>query len=170
MSGGARRSRRLRAGAGAAAVAVAVLAGTAGCVGGPKTATTSILEPIPAGISIASDTTGPCKEVDAGFDYRYLVMAPADLTADSVLLAHFRDRGFFRTPMSVEDLPWVRAAYHHDALPVRLEAGPLDRYLGDARPYQGPNPDVLPQAVRDHPTQYLLVALRPTDFSCNTLP
>ncbi len=153
----------------ACAIGVALVT-VAGCVGGPKTPTVDILDPIPPGVSVAAAAAAPCKEDEAGFNFRFVVMTPADLSTASPLLALFRERGFYRTTVSDEDFPWVRARYQHNKLQVRLEAGPLDRYLADPKPHQGPPPESLPQIVRDHPTQYELIALRPTDFACNTPP
>ena len=73
-----------------------------------------------------------------------------------------------------QTLVWSSVGYQHlpnadrTPYPLRAEIGPLDHYLADPEPHTGPDPASLPAEVRDHPQNYLLVALRPSDFNCDT--
>ena len=42
------------------------------------------------------------------------------------------------------------------------------RYLDDPVPHTGPPVDTIPQSVRDDAENYVLIALRPSDFQCHT--
>ena len=148
---------------------IAALTLSAGCVGSGKIASTSALEPFPSEIRLLSETTAGCREGESGFDYRFLVVGPTDLSSSSALAQHIRARGFTRTDLDINDLPWVTVAYQQlEDRGVRAEAGPLDRYLARLTPHTGPPIEALSQDVRDHASQYVILALRPTDFLCTT--
>lgn len=152
----------------AALVAVLVLL-AGGCVGGPKTPRADEVTPLPAGYRVVADQEVPCREGESGFQYRFLVIEPDDLSADSALLAHLRERGFYRTIVDpAYDLPWATVGYNIDKIKVRLTAGPLDAYVKDPEAHTGPVLDQLPAEVRDNPGRYTLLALRPYDFACDT--
>lgn len=154
-----------------AVVAVLLLGLVAtGCVGGPKTSRADEVTPLPAGYEVVSDTEVPCRDGEAGFAYRFLVVRPGDLAADGMLRRHFRDRGFYATIVDTEtyDLPWATVGYNIDSIKVRLTGGPLEKYLADPKPFTGPPVDQLPAEVRANPKDYALLALRPYDFACET--
>lgn len=148
-------------------VLVLVLA-LGGCVGSGKTPRGDILEPFPAGMSVVSDTTSGCREGESGFDYRFLVVGPASLEPGSALLDHIRSRSFLRDGTYLDDLPWVTTGYQHVEHPLRIEVGPLDRYLREPTSHTGPPPESLPENVRTDASRYVLLAMRPTDFRCST--
>jgi hypothetical protein len=149
-------------------LATALVVAGSGCVGSGKTARVETLEPFPAPMHVVSTSTGPCRAGESGFDYRFIVVGPTTLGSDSALLEHVRSRGFYRTGLYTDDLPWATTGYQHGEYPIRVEAGTLDQYLDDLTPYAGPGPETLPKEVRDNASQYVLLALRPTDFACTT--
>jgi hypothetical protein len=138
------------------------------CVGSGKTARGESLEPLPAELKVVSDTTTGCRAGESGFDYRFLVIGPADLSAGSALLAHIRSRDFVRTGVYTDDLSWASTGYQHAEHPIRIEAGTLDAYLKNAKPYTGPPVNAIPEDVKKDAANYVLLALRPTDFLCTT--
>ena len=147
----------------------------AACVGSGKTASLEELGTLPPGVSVVADTTMGCREGESGFDYRFVVLeGTSDLTSNSPLLSGLRAQGFYQYVLQDDDLPWIQVGYQHrpnadrTPYPLRVELGPLDRYLADPTPHAGPDPASLPAEVRDHPERYVLVALRPSDFNCNT--
>ena len=148
-------------------VALALALATS-CVGSGKTARVETLEPFPEPIHVVATSTSPCRAGESGFDYRFMVVGPTTLSPNSPLLGHFLERGFYRTGLYVDDLPWATTGYQHADHPIHIEAGTLDRYLNDLTPYAGPGPETLPKEVRDNASQYVLLALRPTDFACTT--
>jgi hypothetical protein len=91
----------------------------------------------------------------------------SDLSTDGPLLRALRRNGFYHSQGLIDDLPWITVAYQQKAFPLRAELGLLRNYLERPRPYQGPDPATLPAEVRDDPDA-ILVALRPTDFLCET--
>lgn len=151
----------------AVAALVSILA--AACVGGPKTPRADEVTPLPGGYRVVADQEVPCRDGEAGFQYRFLVIEPNDLSADSALLKHLRDRGFYRTIVDPSyDLPWATVGYNIDKIKVRLTAGPLDAYVRSPKAFTGPVLDQLPEEVRANPGRYTLLALRPYDFACDT--
>ena len=94
--------------------------------------------------------------------------------SNSPLLAGLRAQGFYAYVRQADDLPWSTVGYQHlpnadrTPYPLRAEIGPLGDYLTEPTAHTGPDPASLPAEVRDHPERYLLVALRPSDFNCNT--
>jgi hypothetical protein len=154
-------------------VGVALLAGA--CVGSGKTPRADSIEPLPDGMTIVADTADGCRDGESGFDYRFVVVGPADTTASGAFLTNLRDRQFVRTTMvddsdgrTTDDLPWAEMGFQHREFPLRAEVGRLDRYLDDPRPHTGPPVDAIPEDVRADAKRYLLVALRPSDFQCHT--
>ncbi len=140
-----------------------------GCVGSGKTARTATLEPLPEGMSIVSDITMGCRDGESGFDYRFVVIGPtSDLASNSRLLTTLRDHGFYHSISIPDDLPWMTVGYQMKEYPLRAEIGPMTKYLADPVARQGPPVDALPAQVRAHPDQYVLIAMRPTDFGCTT--
>jgi hypothetical protein len=139
------------------------------CVGSGKTARTASIEPLPDGLTVVSDVTMGCREGESGFDYRFLVIGKTnDLSPSGPFLASLRNHGFYHSILIPDDLPWVSIGYQNETYPLRAEIGLLSRYLNRPLPYQGPNPESLPLDVRAQADQYLLVAMRPTDFACAT--
>jgi len=139
-----------------------------GCVGSGKTATSDAVEPLPGELKVVSDSTTGCRSGESGFDYRFLVVGPTDLSAGSPLLAHIRSRNFVRAGPYTDDLSWVTTGYQHTEYPIRIEAGTLDGYLKNARPFTGPPVNAIPEEVMTNAADYVLLALRPTDFLCTT--
>jgi hypothetical protein len=138
-----------------------------GCVGSGKVARTSSIEPLPEGLRIVTDVTAPCREGEAGFDYRFVVIAgTGDLSQKGPLLSALRERNFYHSIGLPDDLPWVRVGYQHREHALRAEIGHLGRYLDDPARFQGPDPASLPAEVRAQPEGHVLIALRPTDFTC----
>lgn len=166
----ARARRRLAAVALAAALALLASA----CVGSGKTPRTDVLEPLPDGMQIEADVVDGCREGESGFDYRFLVLGPADATRTGPLARHLNDKGFVRTALTQDDgwttmdLPWTQIAFQQRSYPLRVEVGTLDRYLDDPAPHTGPPVDSIPQSVRDDAERYVIVAMRPSDFQCHT--
>ena len=147
----------------------------AACVGSGKTATLDELGSLPPGVRVVYDTTMGCREGESGFDYRFVVLeGTTDLSSNSPLLAGLRAQGFYAYVRQADDLPWSTVGYQHlpnadrTPYPLRAEIGPLGDYLTEPTAHTGPDPASLPAEVRDHPERYLLVALRPSDFNCNT--
>ena len=166
--------RRARRGAAALAL-VAVLALVAGaCVGSGKTPRTDAIEPLPDGMTVVTDSVDGCREGESGFDYRFVVVGPADTTRTGALARHLNEEGFVRTALTEDDgwttmdLPWTEIAFQQRTYPLRAEIGRLDRYLEDPAPHTGPPVDSIPQEVRDDAERYVLIALRPSDFQCHT--
>jgi hypothetical protein len=154
---------------GTVALALGVVVLTAGCVGSGKTARDSNLEPLPAGLTVVSDSTSGCRAGESGFDYRYFVVGgTTDLSDAGPLEQSLIDRGYYHTINLTDDLPWADAGYWLQSASLRAEIGLLSDYLQHTQPYSGPDPASLPAEVRAHPEQYLLVAMRPTDFACAT--
>lgn len=151
----------------AAALMLAVVL-LGGCVGSGKTATRDAIEPLPGELEIVSDTTTGCRSGESGFDYRFLVVGPTDLSAGSPLLEHIRARNFVRSGLYTDDLSWATTGYQHAEHPIRIEAGTLDAYLRNARPFTGPPVNAIPEEVKQNAADYVLLALRPTDFLCTT--
>jgi len=149
-------------------VVVVVVALLSGCVGSGKTASGDSIEPLPGNLKVVSDTTTGCRSGESGFDYRFLIVGPTDLSAGSPLLDHIRSRDFVRTGPYTDDLSWVSTGYQHDQYPIRIEAGTLDTYLKNAKPFTGPPVNAIPEDVKAHAADYVLLALRPTDFLCTT--
>lgn len=160
--------RPVRSGALAATiVAMAVL--VTSCVGSGKTAQTEALEPLPPGLTIVSDITTGCRAGESGFDYRWVVIGKTnDLSYNSPFLTAMRDHGFYHSRSLPDDLPWMAVGYQNQEFPYRAEIGLLSNYLSRPIPYQGPPVESLPIDVRAQADQYLLVAMRPTDFACAT--
>ncbi len=156
----------------AVAVAVALLAG--GCVGSGKTPRTDAIEPLPDGMAVEVDTVDGCREGESGFDYRFVVVGPADTTRTGALTRHLNDKDFVRAAMSPDDgwttrdLPWTEVAFQHRGYPLRAEVGGLDRYLIDPAPHTGPPVSAIPPEVIAEADRYVLIALRPSDFQCHT--
>ena len=156
----------------AVVVGAAVLAGA--CVGSGKTPRTDAIEPLPDGMTVVADTVDGCRDGESGFDYRFVVVGPADATRTGAFARHLADKDFVRSGLIGEDgwtttdLPWTEIAFQHRGYPLRLEVGPLDRYLDDPAPHTGPPVDSIPQEVRDDAVRYVIVALRPSDFQCHT--
>ena len=149
-------------------LAVLVLAATA-CVGSGKTARATDIEPLPDGLSMISDSTSGCRKGESGFDYRYFVIGgTTDLSDNSPLLGALRDKGFMHYSGLPDDLPWTTVAYQHSKYALRAEVGYLNNYLANPIAYTGPDPNSLPADVRAHANEYVLVAMRPTDFGCAT--
>jgi hypothetical protein len=149
-------------------VLLTVILATA-CVGSGKTARTESLEPLPDGLSVVSDITMGCREGESGFDYRFLVIGKTnDLSPSGPLQVSLLNHGFYHSILIPDDLPWVSIGYQNAKYPLRAEIGLLSRYLNRPLPYQGPNPESLPLEVRAQADQYLLIAMRPTDFACAT--
>ena len=166
--------RRARRGAAPLAL-VAVLALVAGaCVGSGKTPRTESIEPLPDGMTVVTDSVDGCREGESGFDYRFVVVGPADTARTGALARHLNEEGFVRTALTEDDgwttmdLPWTEIAFQQRTYPLRAEIGRLDRYLEDPAPHTGPPVDSIPQEVRDDAERYVLIALRPSDFQCHT--
>ncbi len=145
------------------------------CVGSGKTARTASIEPLPDGMSIEADAVDGCRDGESGFDYRFLVVGPASTTTSGPFIRHLRDQDFIRTvavgdgnPQITPDLPWSQVGMQHRDYSLRAEIGRLDRYLADPAPHTGPPVDSIPDDVREHATDYVIVALRPSDFQCHT--
>jgi hypothetical protein len=152
-------------------VAVVVACGlvTSGCVGSGKVAHSAELGPLPRGVRIVTDVTTPCRDGEAGFEYRYVVLAgTSDLSSDSPLLRQLRSNGFYHSVGLPDDLPWITVGYQNEHYPLRAELGSLGRYLDHPGAHEGPDSDAVPPEVRAHPDDAVLVALRPTDFGCST--
>jgi len=155
----------------AGAVALLILLGLScvSCVGSGKTARTASIEPLPPGLQIVHDVTTGCRAGESGFDYRFLVIGKTnDLSPSGPFLAALRNNGFYHSILIPDDLPWVSVGYQNETYPLRAEVGLLSKYLARPQPYQGPAPESLPLDVRAQADQYLLVAMRPTDFACAT--
>jgi hypothetical protein len=162
-----RPARRPAAGALALALAAAVVA--TGCMGSGKIARASALEPLPAGVRVAVDVSTGCRGGESGFDYRFVVLTgTSDLSTNGPLLRALRANGFYHSIGLADDLPWITVGYQHADYPLRAELGFLRRYLDDPVPHRGPDPAALPAELRDDPDGAVLVALRPTDFTCDT--
>jgi hypothetical protein len=117
---------------------------------------------------VAAESSTGCRAGESGFDYRWLVLVgSSDLTTSGPLLRALRENGFYHSQGLADDLPWITVAYQQRAFPLRAEIGLLAHYLQHAVPYQGPDPATLPAELRDDPAA-VLVALRPTDFLCET--
>lgn len=138
------------------------------CVGSGKTASSASIEPLPADLKVVADTTTGCRSGESGFDYRFLVIGPTDVSAGSVLLEHIRSRDFVRTGAYTDDLAWAATGYQHEQYPIRIEVGTLDTYLRNAQPFTGPPTNTIPEDVKKDAEHYVLLALRPTDFLCTT--
>lgn len=145
------------------------------CVGSGKTPRTDSIEPLPDGMAVQADAVDGCREGESGFDYRFVVVGPADTRATGAFVEHLRTKDFFRTVLvndgdarTTDDLPWAQIGFQHRLYPLRAEVGRLDRYLADPAPHTGPPVDSIPQDVRDAAEEYVLVALRPSDFQCHT--
>jgi hypothetical protein len=150
-------------------VAITAIALCTSCVGSGKTAQTASIEPLPDGLSIVSDLTTGCREGESGFDYRFLVIGKTnDLTPSSPFLTSLRNHGFYHSILIPDDLWWVSIGYQNEQYPLRAEVGLLSKYLARPVPHEGPPPESLPLDVRAQADQYLLVAMRPTDFACAT--
>jgi hypothetical protein len=148
---------------------ITIVALASSCVGSGKTAQTESLEPLPPGLQIVSDLTTGCREGESGFDYRWVVIGKTnDLSYNSPFLTAMRDHGFYHSKSLADDLPWMTVGYQNEQYPYRAEIGLLSAYLSRPIPYQGPPVDALPIDVRAQADQYLLVAMRPTDFACAT--
>jgi hypothetical protein len=163
-----RRGRSRRRPAPVAALTLGLVLASA-CVGSGKVARSSELGPLPDGVRIVTDVTTGCRDGEAGFDYRYVVLAgTGDLSSGSPLLQRLRDNGFYHSVGLPDDLPWITVGYQNEHYPLRAELGSLRRYLDHPVPHQGPDPASVPPEVRAHPEDAVLVALRPTDFACST--
>jgi len=156
-------------------VVLAVVGLAAACVGSGKTPRTESIEPLPDGMTVETDAVDGCREGESGFDYRFVVVGPADTRPTGALIEHLRTKDFFRTVLvddrdlrTTDDLPWAQIGLQHRLYPLRAEIGRLDRYLDDPQPHTGPPVDSIPQDVRDAAEDYVLVALRPSDFQCHT--
>lgn len=174
-TGGRTRHRRGAASdAALALLALALVVLASACVGSGKTPRTDAIAPLPDGMAVAADTVDGCREGESGFDYRFVVVGPADVTRNGALARHLSDRDFVRTALVTDDgwtttdLPWTELGFQHRTYPLRAEIGTLDRYLDDPAPHTGPPVDSIPQAVRDDAEHYVLIALRPSDFQCHT--
>lgn len=149
-------------------VTVLALIATA-CVGSGKTARAQSIEPLPPGIEIFTDVTMGCREGESGFDYRFLVVGKtSDLSNSSPLLTTLRAHGFYHSDGIAEDLPWITVGYQNEKYPLRAELGSLHTYLANPRARQGPDPASIPAEIRAQSDQYVLIAMRPTDFLCTT--
>jgi hypothetical protein len=152
--------------------AMAVLASA--CVGSGKTPRTDAIEPLPDGMAIEADAVDGCREGESGFDYRFVVVGPADTTRTGALTRHLNEMDFVRTALVADDgwttadLPWTELGFQHRRYPLRAELGTLDRYLDDPAPHTGPPVESIPRSVRDDAEHYVLIALRPSDFQCHT--
>jgi hypothetical protein len=152
----------------AVALAASLVVLAAGCVGSGKVARPSDLDPLPPGVRVAAEQSTGCRDGESGFDYRFVVLAgSSDLSTEGPLLTRLRDNGFYHSVGLPDDLPWITVAYQQRAFPLRAEIGMLSRYLEQPVPHHGPEPASLPAEVRDDPGA-VLVALRPTDFLCET--
>jgi hypothetical protein len=139
------------------------------CVGSGKVARSSELGPLPDGVRIVTDVTTPCRDGESGFDYRYVVLTGTrDLSSQSPLLRQLRANGFYHSVGLPDDLPWITVGYQNEHYPLRAELGSLARYLDRPVPHEGPDPAAVPPEVRAHPDDAVVVALRPTDFTCST--
>jgi hypothetical protein len=155
-------------GAGAVTLALAVVMAT-GCIGSGKVARSSDLGPLPPGVEVAADVSTGCRDGESGFDYRWVVLTGStDLSSNGALLRTLRANGFYHSVGLADDLPWITVAYQNRTIPLRAELGPLQAYLDEPVAYHGPDPAGLPEEVRRHPEEAVLVALRPTDFACAT--
>ena len=159
----------------AAAVGLGLAALASGCVGSGKVARASDLGPLPPGVQVAADVSTGCREGESGFDYRFVVVGPATTRSSDPFMANLRDRDFVRTVLvddndgrTTDDLPWAEVGLQHREFPLRAEVGTLDRYLADPQPHTGPPLEAIPEAVRASASDYLIVALRPSDFQCHT--
>lgn len=157
----------------ALAIIAAVAAGA--CVGSGKTPRTESLEPLPDPMEIVVHAVDGCREGESGFDYLFAVLGPADTDQRGELARHLATKEFVRTPLvnrddgwTTDDLPWAEIGFQHREFPLRVEVGRLENYLDDPRPHTGPPVESIPQEVRDDPGDYVVVALRPTDFQCQT--
>jgi hypothetical protein len=147
----------------------AVVGLVSGCVGSGKVARVSDIEPLPPSVHVAADVSTGCREGESGFDYRFLVLTGTmDLSGNGPLPRSLRSNGFYRSDGLADDLPWVTVAYQSRNHPLRVEIGPLRRYLDRPLPYEGPDPEAIPAELRNGPGEALLVAMRPTDFGCAT--
>jgi hypothetical protein len=158
----------------AVALAAAALVLSA-CVGSGKTATLDDLGTLPPGVRVVADTTMGCRDGESGFDYRFVVLeGSTDLSSGGPLQAGLRAQGFYQYVPQNDDLPWVTVGFQHapnpdqTPYPLRVELGPLSRYLARPTARTGPDPASLPAEVRDDPERYVLAALRPSDFHCTT--
>jgi hypothetical protein len=156
-------------------LALAVLGLAGACVGNGKTPRTDFIDPLPNGMSVRADVVMGCRDGESGFDYRFVVVGPADLSPTGAFVRHLQDREFSRSGRIddgdgylTDDLAWVQASYQHQEYPLRVEVGRLDRYLDNPVPRTGPDPATIPDDVKDDAEQYLLVAMRPSDFQCST--
>jgi hypothetical protein len=153
--------------AGGAMIVVALLA--VGCIGSGKVARASDLGPLPPGVEVVAESSTGCRDGESGFDYRWVVLkGTTDLANTGPLLRALRANGFYHSVGLADDLPWISVAYQDRAIPLRAELGPLRKYLDNPVAYQGPDPASLPDDVRAHPENAVLVGLRPTDFACAT--
>jgi hypothetical protein len=149
------RSQPLARIATALACGAALVVLASACVGSGKTPRTDFIEPLPDGVSIEADTVDGCRDGESGFDYRFMVVGPADTTRGGALVKHLAQRDFVRTALIADDgwtttdLPWVESGFQHRVYPLRAELGRLDRYLDDPAPHTGPPVDSIPQEVRD---------------------
>jgi len=157
------------------AVLLAVVGGTTACVGSGKTAHADEIGALPSGYSVVYESTAGCRDGESGFDYRFLVIeGEADLTSNGPFLSTMRANGFTWSNSFLDRLPWTTVTYAHVVNPdgtqyaLGLEIGVLSRYLTDPVARTGPDPAALPADARAHPGDYLLVAMRPTDFLCST--
>jgi hypothetical protein len=157
------------------ALAVAVALASTACVGNGKTPRTDSIEPLPGPMTVVTDAVDGCRDGESGFDYRFVVVGPADTRQNGRFAQHLGTRDFVRTPLvnkddgwTTDDLPWAEIGFQHRVYPLRAEVGRLDSYLDDPVPHTGPPVDSIPQEVRDDPGDYVIVALRPTDFQCQT--
>ncbi len=166
---GTNGTRRIRGMRTTLVLALTAILLAAGCVGSGKTARSATLEPLPDGMSIVADITMGCRDGESGFDYRFVVIGPtSDLSNGGRLLTTLRDRGFYHSIAIPDDLPWMTVGYQMKEYPLRAEIGPLPKYLANPVAREGPPVDSLPAQVRAHPDEYVLIAMRPTDFGCTT--
>ena len=64
-----------------------------GCVGSGKTPRTDGIEPLPDGMTVVATSSNGCREGESGFDYRFVVVGPADTTAHRALRRTPPDEG-----------------------------------------------------------------------------